>query len=104
MCPMNLVPERWLLMVFLLLLSLLSTGTTSQSAETSTANMVTSGPTAATSSLQRNSVTAANNHTVDCQSLLPGQYLCDEFPIIDNRTQQPKNCQKETGKAPKALR
>ena len=41
---------------------------------------------------------------VDCSKLLPGQYICDKYPDIDNSTQQPRNCQRETGKAPKALR
>ena len=101
---MNLT-EKWILLVFIVLLSLLSTGT-SQSEKTSRANLLaTDDPT--TTAVPDGGIVKKGNKavvSVDCLKLLPGQFLCDEFPLIDNRTQQPRNCQKDTGKAPKALR
>ena len=41
---------------------------------------------------------------VNCSALLPGQFLCDEYPDVDPDTQQPRGCDPDTGKAPGALR
>jgi len=41
---------------------------------------------------------------VNCSTLLPGQFLCDEHPDVDPDTQQPRGCNPETGKAKGALK
>ena len=41
---------------------------------------------------------------VDCRDeLLAGQFLCEEL-LVDEETQQPEDCNKETGTAPGAAR
>ena len=35
---------------------------------------------------------------VNCKSLLPGQFLCTEL-LVDEETQQPRGCNRETGTA-----
>ena len=42
---------------------------------------------------------------VNCErgELLAGQFLCEEL-VVDEETQQPKDCNKETGTAPGAAR
>jgi len=100
--------EKWTFVVFVVLMSLLSTST-SQSEKTNNRNSITTTmastvksvpPTEKASKL----VPGNQRRIVDCSKLLPGQYICDKYPDIDNSTQQPRNCQRETGKAPKALR